>query len=89
MLKSFKYGYREISLKLKRTEGAIKRRIGDLKVKERPLKADNLAQWSKKEIETVKKLYLKGYKTCIIAEYVNHSALAIYAMIERHNFFKN
>lgn len=89
MLKMYKYGYREISVKLKRTEGAIKRRMTDLKIKERPLRRDYHNPWSEKEIELVKKLYLKGYKSCIIAEYINRSALAINGILERNNYFKD
>ena len=89
LLKSYHYGYREISVLLKRTESAIKRRMTDLKIKERPLKADNHNPWKEKEIEIVKKLYLKGYKSCIIAEYINRSALAINGLLERNNYFKD
>ena len=88
LLKSYKYGYRDISIRLKRTEGALKRRMTDLKIKERPLRADNHNPWKSEEIEVVKKLYLKGYKSCIIAEYVDRSALAINGLLERHNYFK-
>ena len=88
LLKTYKYGYREISIKLKRTEGALKRRMQDLKIKERPLRADNHNPWTYDEIEKVKKLYLKGYKSQIIAEYIDRSALAINGLLERHNYFK-
>ena len=88
MLNSFNYGYREISIRLKRTEGAIKRRMLDLKIKIRPLKADNHNPWQKPEIQIVKDMYLKGYKSQIIAEYINRSALAINGLLERHNYFR-
>lgn len=88
LLKTYKYGYRGISIILKRTEGAIKRRMVDLKIKERPLRADNHTPWKDSEIEKVKDLYLKGYKSCVIAEFVNKSALAINGLLERHNYFK-
>lgn len=88
LLKEYKYSYREISIKLKRTEGAIKRKMFSLKIKERPLKADNHTPWTYDEIETVKKLYQKGYKSQIIAEYIDRSALAINGLLERNNYFK-
>lgn len=88
LLNSYKYGYRDISILLKRTEGAIKRRMLDLNIKGRPLKADNHNKWEISEIQTVKDLYLKGYKSCIIAEYINRSALAINGLLERHNYFR-
>lgn len=82
-----KYSYRDISIMLKRSEGAIKRRLLDLKIKGRPIKADNHNKWTAAEIETVRTLYKKGYKSCIIAEYVPRSALAINGLLERHNYF--
>lgn len=87
MLKEHKYGYREISVTLKRTEGAIKRRLCDLKIKERPIKAPNHNPWTEKEIAIVKDLYIKGYKSCVIAEEINRSALAINGLLERHKYF--
>ncbi len=87
MVNSQKYGYREISIKLKRTEGAIKRRMLDLKMEKRPPKAENHNFWKQKEIDIVRDLWLKGYQTCIIAEYINRSALSINGMLERHQYF--
>jgi len=83
LLKSYKYGYREISIKLCRTEGAIKRRMCDLKIKQRPIKADNHTLWTDSEIEIVLRMVKDGYKPQIISEYVNRSALAIRGLLER------
>ena len=33
-------------------------------------------------------MYLKGYKSCIIAEYVERTALAINGLLERQDYFK-
>lgn len=41
LLKLHKYGYAELSEKLRRSEGAIVRRCRDLGLKERPVRADN------------------------------------------------
>ena len=87
MVKANKYGYRDISVALKRTEGAIKRRLRDLKLKERPIKADNHILWTAEEINIVKDLWSKGYKSCIISEYINRSALAINGLLERYKYF--
>lgn len=87
LLSQYKYSYREISIKLRRTEGAIKRRCRDLKTSMRPLKADNHTPWTDKEISLVKDMYLKGYKPDIIAEYINRSALAINGLLERNDYF--
>lgn len=87
-VQSYKYTYRELSIIFKRTESAIKRRLHDLKTPIRPIPADNHNFWKKSEIDTVKDLYLKGYKSQIIAEYVDRSALAINGLLERHNYFR-
>lgn len=88
LLKQYHYGYRNISIRLKRSEGAIKRRMCDLQLKERPLRESSHEKWTEEQIKIVKDLYLKGYKSCIIAEYVPKSALAINGLLERHNYFR-
>ena len=87
LLKTYRYGYRELSIKLKRTEGSLKRRMNDLNLKERPLRADNHTPWKDDEIEKVRNLFLKGYKSVVIAEFVNRSALAINGLLERYQYF--
>lgn len=49
LLKEHKYGYKELSEILNRTDGAIQRRICDLGIKDRPIKADNRNKWSEAE----------------------------------------
>lgn len=84
LLEMQRYGYREIALRLKRTEGAIKRRCFDLGTKLRPVrKGPHDAKWQPEQIETVKRLYLTGYKPDMIAGYVDKSALAIRGLLER------
>lgn len=83
MLDTYKYSYREISVALKRTEGAMKRRMKDLRLKQRPVKANNHNPWSKEEEEILISMYYKGYISEIIAERINRSALAINGKIER------
>lgn len=87
LVNSQKYGYREISIILKRTEGALKRRMLDIKLEKRPPKADNHIPWTQEELNTVKDLWLKGYQSCVIAEYINRSALAINGLLERYKYF--
>ena len=85
---SQKYSYRDISIKLKRTGGAVKRRIHDLKLTEKPPKAYNHNKWTSQEIDLVKNMWLKGYKTCVIQEYLeNRSDLAINGLLERYKYF--
>ena len=79
-------GYREISIALKRSGKAVKRRVYDLKLP-KPKKAYNHINWTEEEIEKVKELYLKGYKPCIIQEHLERSELAIMTILERNNYF--
>ena len=83
LLNTFQYSYREISIKLGRKESAIKRRMIDLKLMQRPLKADNHNPWMPEEKEILMDMYYKGYISEIIAEKINRSALAINGKIER------
>lgn len=83
LLKSYQYTYRELSIRLKRTEGAIKRRMLDLGIKERPLKADNHNPWTAEEVEILVDMYYKGYIAEVMAEKIPRSALAIKGKIER------
>jgi len=83
MLKLYRYSYRDISIRLRRTEGAIKRRMITLGIKERPLKADNHNPWSQEEIDILVEMYNKGYIAEVIAEKIPKSALAISGKIER------
>ncbi len=82
MLKCFKYSYRDISVRIKRTEGAIKRRMMDLNIKMRPIKAE-IRDWSEDEVKVVIDLYNKGYRSEVIAEYIDRSSLSINGKIER------
>lgn len=81
-LNAYKYSYREIAIKLKRTEGAIKTRILDLKLKVRPLR-DPHNSWAEEETKILFDLYEKGYRPEVIAEFINRSASAIKSKIER------
>jgi hypothetical protein len=88
MLNSYNYSYRDISIRLKRTEGAIKRRMLDLKIKKRPLKADNHNPWTEDEMLILVDLLEKGYRAEVIAEFIDRSALAIKGKIERMEKWK-
>lgn len=85
MLNSYKYSYREISERLRRTEGAIKRRVLDLRLKQRPLKADNHRPWTDEEVRLLVNLKDKGYSPEVISERIggSRSALAVRGKLER------
>lgn len=85
MLNSYRYSYQDISDRLRRTGGAIKRRILDLGLKQRPLKADNHIPWTNEEIKILLSLRSKGYTPEVIAQRLGEkrSALAVRGKIER------
>jgi len=83
LLNSYRYTYRELSLRLRRTEGAIKRRMLDLKIKARPLKMPNHNPWTKEETEKLIELYHKGHTPPTMANYINRSGQACSGKIER------
>lgn len=88
LCEEYKFSYKEISYKLNRTEGAIKKQLLKLKVKVRPLRAENHDKWTAEEISFVKKMYQLGYKSDIIKDFLpKRGALGIKGLLERHNFF--
>jgi len=83
LLKLYKYTYSQLSKSLYRTEGAIKRRMVDLYIKERPLKENCHSIWTNGQVETTISMYNKGYKSNVISEYIDKSAQAISGKVER------
>lgn len=83
LLRLYKYTYKEISMKLLRTEGAIKRRCNDLLLIERPLRESPHNTWTSEQEQIVIEMYNKGYKSDVIKEYIDKSGLAINGKIER------
>lgn len=77
LLSKKKYNYRELSLKLSRTEGAIQRRICDLKLEIRPIKADNHTKWTEDEYFTLGELIKQGCNYEEMSEILGKSAKAI------------
>lgn len=84
MLKAYRYGYHDISIALRRTGGAIKRRMQDLNIKLRPIKADNHNPWTEEEVRILLDMRTKGYGYEVIAERLgSRSALAVRGKEER------
>ncbi len=83
MLNQYRYTYRELSLKLRRTEGAIKRRMCDLNIKARPIKMSNHNPWLQNETDKLIELYYKGHTPNTMANYISRSAQACSGKIER------
>lgn len=72
-----KHTYAELSKMLRRTNGAIQRRICDLGIKERPVKADNHIRWTEQELKLLGELIKAGYGYELMAEKLGKSSKAI------------
>lgn len=87
LLNSYKFSYYDISQRLGRTEGAVKQRMADLGLMQRPIKADNHIPWTDKEIKLLVDLNSKGYRPEAISEKLGgfRSSLAVRGKLERMN----
>jgi len=80
LLKQHKYGYAELSDMLHRSAGAIQRRCTDLKIKERPVKADNHSQestWTDADYEILADGIRSGDSYTMIGKALGKSEKAI------------
>ena len=77
LLRQFKYTYPEIAQRLHRSEGAIQRRVLDLGIKERPIKADNHVLWKDEELHTVAEMIKAGSNYESISRVIGKSVKAI------------
>lgn len=77
LIKKQKYTYRELSIMMRRTEGAIQRRICDLGLKERPVKADNHTRWTEHDFEMLGEMIKAGYGYEYMSERLEKSTKAI------------
>jgi len=77
LLKQHKYGYSELSEMLRRSAGAIQRRCTDLKLRERPVKADNHNPWSDTDYQILADGIRKGASYTEIGLLVNRSEKAV------------
>ena len=82
MLNQYKYSYSDISSRLRRTEGAVKRRINDLRLLQRPVKAMSLL-WTDKDTAILQDLRHKGYGYEEIGMKLGRSALSCRGKMER------
>lgn len=89
MLEKQRYSCRDLSLELRRTEGAIVRRISELGIKERPVKADNHVKWTDEEFARLGELIKAGYCYEEISARIGKSVKAlrgrVYAMYLTEN----
>lgn len=72
-----KYTIRQLSDMLRRTEGAIQRRIQDLKIKQHPIKADNHVKWTHDDWNTLTLMIKHGDSYEAMSDVLGRSAKAI------------
>lgn len=72
-----KYTYAELSTMLRRTNGAIQRRLCDLGVPDRPIKADNHTLWTQDELDLLGHLIKLGYGYDLIADEIGKSSKSV------------
>lgn len=82
MVKQQRYGYAELSHALQRTEGAVKRRICTLGLRERPVPATD-KPWTEQEVTRLRGMLSLGYSYELIGEKLDRSALACRGKVER------
>ena len=82
MLKAYKYTYSDLSKELSRSEGAIKRRILTLGIKERPLR-NPVRSWTDEEVNILLDLREQGYDWSQIGERLGRTALTVRGKYER------
>lgn len=84
LLSTFRYGYKEISEILRRTDGAIIKRVNDLGLKQRPLRADNHIKWTEEEVKVLLEMRKLGYSPEVIASKLPlRSIKAVLGKLER------
>ncbi|MEG0854711.1 MAG: hypothetical protein RSF82_12610 [Angelakisella sp.] len=76
-LKEYRYSYDELSRLLHRTCGAIQRRICDLGLKERPIKADNMVKWTEAELALLSSGIRSGQSYELLSVSIGKSSKAI------------
>lgn len=77
LVKKQRYSYREIAEKLNRTEGAVMRRILDLGIKDRPLRADNHIKWTDEEFQQLGRMLMAGMNYEQMSAMIGKSTKAI------------
>ena len=77
LLKAYRYTYPEIAERLCRSEGAIQRRVVDLGIKERPIKADNHNLWTEEQLQTLCRMIKAGSNYESMSRVIGKSAKAI------------
>lgn len=82
MLKQHRFTYADIAKEIRHSEGAVKRRITDLGLKERPVR-NAPRKWSDEEIEIMCRMLDRGHDWSQIADRLGRTALAVRGKYER------
>ena len=77
LLRMYRYTYPEIADRLHRSEGAIQRRVNDLGIKERPIKADNHNLWTEEQLQTLCRMIKAGSNYESMSRAIGKSSKAI------------
>jgi hypothetical protein len=83
LLTQQRYTYNELSILMGRTCGAIQRRVVDLGLKDRPVRADNHAKWTREEIDTLRRMINEHANYETISEAVGKSSKAVRSIVYR------
>lgn len=86
MINAYRFSYPEIAGRIKRSEGAVKRRLKDLGIKGRPVRMNNHVKYSSDEVVLMEQLLDAGYCLEDIATRINKSALGVRGKFERMGY---
>ena len=92
LLEQHRYGYAELSEMLRRSAGAIQRRINDLGISERPVKADNhgeTAVWTPEHFRILADGIRSGLSYTIIGSQIGKSEKAVRGKVYFDYFTEN
>lgn len=77
LVKQYRFTYTEIAKKMNRSEGAVTRRLVDLNIKDRPLRADRHNKWTQEELEILERGIKTGFTYEHISDLIGKSAKSI------------
>lgn len=86
LLNQERYTYPELSKKLNRTQGAIKRKIYDLELPWPMYLPKNSKKYTEEEIKVSVEMYESGYPLAKIAEKMNRSEMGLRSKLERSGY---
>ena len=82
MLSQHRFTYEQLATELRHTEGAVKRRIYDLQLTERPIRSPS-KPWTPEEEEILLQMMEQGYRFENIAKSLGRTALGVRGKYER------